>query len=252
MPWDPEQYHRFQQQRSEPFVDLTALVTRRPNLTVVDLGCGTGELTAQLAAMLPGSDVVGLDSSATMLAKAAQHARPGLRFVQGDIADFATPTDLIFSTAALHWLDDQPALIARLMGLVNPGGQLVVQIPSNFQQPSHTLIIATARAEPFRSALGGWAREQPVLDISAYADLLYANGGTQITSFEKVYGHVMPDADAIAEWTKGSTLVPYLERLPVDLHAAFEDSYRAKLRARYPMQPVFFGFRRTLFAATKA
>lgn len=116
MPWNPEQYHRFQQQRAEPFVDLTALVTQRPNLSVVDLGCGTGELTAQLADMLPGSDVVGLDSSAAMLAKAEQYARPGLRFVQGDIADFATPTDLIFSTVALHWVGDHHRLIARLMG----------------------------------------------------------------------------------------------------------------------------------------
>lgn len=251
MPWNPEQYHRFQQQRAEPFVDLTALVTQRPNLSVVDLGCGTGELTAQLADMLPGSDVVGLDSSAAMLAKAEQYARPGLRFVQGDIADFATPTDLIFSTVALHWVGDHHRLIARLMGLVNPGGQLVVQVPSNWRQPSHTLIIATASEEPFRSALGGWKYETPVLDISEYANLLFANGGTQITAFEKVYGHVVPDADAIAEWTKGSTLVPYLERLPANLHAAFEDSYRAKLRAQYPSEPVFFGFRRTLFAATK-
>ncbi len=233
MPWNPAQYHRFQQQRAEPFVDLTALVTKRAHLTVVDLGCGTGELTAQLADMLPDSDVTGLDSSAEMLAQAAQYARPGLRFVQGAIEAFDQPVDLVFSTAALHWIDDQPALITRLFGLVRPGGQLAVQVPSNFRHPSHTLIIATAQEEPFRSALAGWARESPVLGIDHYADLLYALGGTAITAFEKVYGHVLPDAAAIADWTKGSTLVPYLERLPADLHAAFEASYRAKLRERY-------------------
>jgi trans-aconitate 2-methyltransferase len=252
MPWNPEQYHRFQQQRAEPFYDLITLITKRANITVVDLGCGTGELTAQLADMLPGSDVTGLDSSAEMLGRAARYARPSLRFVQGDIETFDQPADLIFSTAALHWIDDQPALIARLFALVRPGGQIAVQVPSNFRHPSHTLIIATAQEEPFRTALAGWARESPVLGIDQYAGLLYTLGGTDITVFEKVYGHILPDADAIADWTKGSTLVPYLERLPPDLHAAFEVSYRAKLRARYPESPTFYGFRRTLFAATKA
>ena len=67
MPWDPKQYHKFQAERSAPFFDLLALVEMRPNLKVVDLGCGTGELTRQLADALPNSDVTGLDSSSQML-----------------------------------------------------------------------------------------------------------------------------------------------------------------------------------------
>ncbi len=88
MPWDPNQYHKFQAQRSAPFFDLLALVGVRPNLKVVDLGSGTGELTRQLADSLPGSDVTGLDSSPQMLdaARAASYSGPGLRFVQGDQA----------------------------------------------------------------------------------------------------------------------------------------------------------------------
>ena len=86
MPWDPNQYHKFQEQRSAPFYDLLALVDVRPNLQVVDLGCGTGELTRQLADRLPGSKVTGLDSSPQMLEKAAAFTGPGLQFVQGDQA----------------------------------------------------------------------------------------------------------------------------------------------------------------------
>src|SRR5512138_3395775 len=103
MPWDPKQYHKFQAQRSAPFFDLLALVEKRPHLKVVDLGCGTGELTRQLAQALPDSDVTGLDSSAQMLEKAVAFSSAGLHLVQGDQAQLTEEWDLIFSNAALQW-----------------------------------------------------------------------------------------------------------------------------------------------------
>src|SRR5512147_1524721 len=99
MPWNPDQYHKFQAERSAPFDDLLALVEKRPNLKVVDLGCGTGELTRRLADTLPESDVLGLDNSPQMLARAEAYARPGLRFAAGDIQDLTGTWDLIFSHA---------------------------------------------------------------------------------------------------------------------------------------------------------
>jgi trans-aconitate 2-methyltransferase len=248
MPWDPEQYHRFQAQRALPFDDLVALVQKRDGLTAVDLGCGTGELTRQLADLLLKSDVVGIDSSAEMLARAAEYARPGLRFEQARVEDIMGSWDLIFSNAALHWVDDQIALIPRLFGMVRPGGQLAVQVPSNHNHPSHALIREIAGEDPFRTALDGFARESPVLGIGEYAELLFASGGRDIVAFEKVYPHILPDSDAVVEWT---TLVPYLERLSPDLAEQFLAVYRERLHAIMPGSPVFYGFRRTLFAATK-
>ena len=103
MPWDPTQYHKFQAERSAPFFDLLALVEVRPKLKVVDLGCGTGELTRQLAAALPNSTVTGIDNSPQMLEKAASLASPNLLFEQGDQSQLTGEWDLIFSNAALHW-----------------------------------------------------------------------------------------------------------------------------------------------------
>jgi trans-aconitate 2-methyltransferase len=77
MPWDPERYHQFQKERSAPFDDLFQLVQIRPGLEVIDLGCGTGELTLQLAERLPGSQVLGIDSSPEMLERAARTNTPG-------------------------------------------------------------------------------------------------------------------------------------------------------------------------------
>lgn len=251
MPWDPAQYHKFQAQRAAPFEDLLALIRVRDGLRVVDLGCGTGELTARLADHLPNSDVVGIDSSREMLSKAAQHQRPGLRFEQASIEDVSGEWDLVFSHAAVQWVDDHTTLIPRLFAMVAPGGQIAVQMPSNHTHDSHVVARQLAAEEPFRTALNGWNRQVPVLSIEAYAALLFNAGAEDITVFEKVYPHVLANADAIADWTSGTLLVPYMERLPEELRDAFMHQYRRRLRARFPDSPVFYGFRRTLFAATR-
>jgi trans-aconitate 2-methyltransferase len=249
MPWDPDQYRKFEAQRFAPFDDLVAMIDVRPGLSVIDLGCGTGELTARLAELLPCSDVFGIDSSAEMLAKAAPLSRPGLRFERRAIEEVAGSYDLVFSHAALQWVDDHPVLFPRILGLVRPGGQLAVQVPSNHTHPTHTLIVETASESPFREALGGWTRQAPILAIDAYAGLLFAAGATDITVIEKVYAHVLESSDAMAEWVTGTALVPYFERLPEALRAPFMDRYRARLRERFPESPVFYPFRRTLMSA---
>lgn len=252
MPWDPVQYHKFKEERFAPFADLFALIKVRDGISAVDLGCGTGELTRRLADRLPGSSVLGIDNSPQMLEKARALERPGLTFAAGDISALTGRWDLVFSHAAIHWLDNHAEIIPRLLTRVKPGGQLAVQLPSNHRHPTHTLIMETAREEPFSTALAGWVRQSPVLEIDRYAELLHLCGGTEITVFEKVYPHLLANADAVAEWTSGTTLVPYLERLPQELHAGFLDRYRKKLHSIWPRGPVFYTFRRILMAATLA
>jgi trans-aconitate 2-methyltransferase len=252
MPWNPAQYHQFQNERSAPFTDLFSLVKVRAGLRVVDLGCGTGELTRRLAEGLPESEVLGIDSSPEMLKRARElEGRAGLSFRQGSIQNIEGEWDLIFSHAAIHWIEDHRSLIPRLLSLTSRGGQLAVQLPSNHTHPSHTLIMEIASEEPFRQALDGWNRVSPVLSIREYAELLHEHGALEITVFEKVYPSLLDDSDALAEWTAGSTLVPYFERLPHELHEPFMARYRERLRSLFPASPVFYTFRRTLFAATR-
>ncbi|RPJ24481.1 MAG: methyltransferase domain-containing protein [Chloroflexi bacterium] len=252
MPWDPKQYHKFQAERSAPFFDLLALVEKRPNLKVVDLGCGTGELTRQLADSLPDSTVTGLDSSAQMLdaARAAASAGPNLHFEQGDQSQLTGEWDLIFSNAALQWSENHAALIPHLYRRLAPGGQLAVQVPSNHNHISHQIYRETASEEPFRSILKGFQRYAPVLSIDEYAHLLFACGAEDITVFEKIYAHILEDSDAVVEWISGTALVPYFERLG-EYMEDFVSAIRAKMRLALPDRPVFYPFRRTLFSARK-
>jgi trans-aconitate 2-methyltransferase len=252
MPWDPERYHQFQRERAAPFEDLFRCIRVREGLSVIDLGCGTGGGSSREGAPRPGSEVVGIDTSPQMLARAEEYARPGLRFEPGAIETASGEWDLVFSHAAIQWVDDHPRLVPRLLSLVRPGGQLAVQLPSNHDHPSHRLIREISAEEPFRRALEGWMRPSPVLGIDAYAELLHASGGVDLTVFEKVYPHVLRDADAVADWTSGTALVPYFERLSEPMRDAFMRRYRERLRERWPDGPIFYGFRRTLFAATRA
>jgi len=260
MPWDPKQYHKFQAERSAPFFDLSALVVIRPNLKVVDLGCGTGELTRQLADTLPNSDVTGIDSSSQMLdaAQAVSFSNPdpstplraSLHFEQGDQSQLTGEWDLIFSNAALHWSENHAELIPNLYWRLAPGGQIAVQVPSNHNHISHQIYRETASEEPFKSILKGFQRYTPVLSIDEYAHLFFECGAEDIVVFEKIYAHVLEDSDAVVEWISGTALVPYFERLG-EHKEEFVNVIRAKMHAAMPEKPVFYPFRRTLFSARK-
>ena len=250
MPWNPDLYHKFQTERSAPFHDLLALVEVRPRLKIIDLGCGTGELTRQLADQLPESEVNGLDSSPEMLTNAASFQRPGLVFVKGDQSALTGEWDLIFSNAALQWSENHAELIPSLYRKLAPGGQIAVQVPSNHDHISHRIYRETANEEMFKFLLNGYQRYSPVLKIDDYARILFNCGAEQITVFEKVYPHVLEDSDAVVEWISGTALVPYFERLGKH-RDEFVQSIREKMRAAMPDRPVFYPFRRTLFSARK-
>ena len=250
MLWDPNLYHKFQAERSAPFYDLLALVDKRPNLKVVDLGCGTGELTRQLADTLPNGDVTGLDSSSQMLKKAESHSSSNVHFEVGDQAQLTAEWDLIFSNAALQWSEKHTELIPRLYERLTPGGQIAVQVPSNHNHISHQIYRETASEEPFKSVLNGFQRYAPVLSIDEYARLFFVCGAEDIIVFEKVYAHILEDSDAVVEWISGTALVPYFERLGKHKEE-FVNAIRDKMRAALPDRPVFYPFRRTLFSARK-
>lgn len=252
MSWDPRQYHRFQDERSRPFHDLAALVEPRPSMRVVDLGCGTGELTALLHQKLAAAETVGVDNSDSMLARAAEHAGPGLRFVKGDLAQLEGEHDLIFSNAALHWAPDHQALLEKLCSRLAPGGQLAVQVPANHDHPSHTVAAEVAREAPFPEALHGYVRASPVLAPEAYAALLDALGFREQRARLEVYVHHLASRDEVVEWVKGTLLTDYQSRLSPALYEKFLARYRERLLpALSPARPYFYPFKRILFWGTR-
>jgi len=260
--WDPAQYSRFALERAQPFWDLVALVEPPPAgrfQRAADLGCGTGELTAELGRRLGIGDVLGVDSSPSMLAQAQAHVADGLRFEHGDIGSWSPAGgdhDLVFANASLQWVPDHPAVLARWWAALRPGGQLAVQVPANADHPSHRVAAEVAAAEPFRAAMGGGPPPDPVarnvLAPEQYAILLDHLGATRQHVRLQVYGHPLTSSADVVEWVKGTSLTRIFKALPAELHDEYLATYRRRLLDVIgDCAPYFYPFKRILFWAAR-
>jgi len=252
MAWNPETYNKFKSERFLPFFDLTKSIIVKPDLKVIDLGCGTGEMAGALADLLPGSTVTGIDASAEMLSKAAEFKNEAVNFKQLKIEeqlDLPEKFDLIFSNAAIQWIENHKDLLPKIISKLNPGGQLHIQIPAQASNISNQLLDQLADKTPYNKLLQNWKRDSAVLDINDYSKLLFENGGHQLNVYEKVYPLILENPEALFDWVSGTALIPYLAKLPAEQKEQFIADYKKELAAAFPVQPVFYPFRRILMSA---
>ncbi len=249
--WNPEQYDRFKNERTQPAIDLMAMIRVKPGMNVVDLGCGTGEHTLTLLQKLPNATVQGVDSSQSMLDKADKFSRTGLSFSKVDIQNFGGKPlyDLIFSNAALQWIDDHPQLFTSLVKSLKQGGQLAIQMPSNSDHPSHALAYALAEESPYQEALNGYSRKFPVLAPEAYAELLFKLGCETPDVRLQVYGHILDSSKEVVEWVKGTLLTPFQSRMTPEMFDQFLKEYTTRLMAKLGEGRYFYAFKRVLIWA---
>jgi trans-aconitate 2-methyltransferase len=240
--WDPARYLQYADERARPFHELLARVPDPPRCrSVVDLGCGTGALTAQLARRWPTAHVIGVDSSAEMLAAAdPQAVAAGVQFVQADLRDWRpdVPVDLLVTHATLQWIPDHLDLLPRLAGWLTPGGVLALQVPGNFAEPSHVLLRELADSPRWSSYVGEGRIARP----AAYGPREYfevlARAGLAVDAWETTYLHVLEGEDAVLRWVSGTALRPVLAALPGDAaREAFVAEYGAALREAYAPGP---------------
>jgi trans-aconitate 2-methyltransferase len=235
--WDPERYLRFGGERARPFADLLARVRAGAPSVVVDLGCGTGALTASLARRWPAATVTGVDSSPEMLAAAAEHAVPGrVSFARGDVRDWRPggPVDVLVSNAVLHWVPGHAALLARWAAALAPGGELAVQVPGNHRAPTHAALAELCRDRRWAGRLDDVAPlPDAVLDPAGYLDVL-TGAGLAADVWETTYLHVLTGADPVLEWVRSTVLRPVLARLDDSEADELTGAYAAALRAAYP------------------
>jgi trans-aconitate 2-methyltransferase len=251
--WDPERYLTYADERGRPFVELIARIAATDPATVVDLGCGPGNLTRLLKERWPDATVSGLDSSPEMIAKAK--AIDGIEFTVADLRDWAGSSseraiDVLVSNATLQWVPGHLELLPRLAERVKPGGWFAFQVPGNFDEPSHTLRKELADEAPYRPHtrdLATPASHDPVTYLEALATI-----GCTVDAWETTYLHILPGADPVFTWVSGTGARPTLEALDkVGLRAAYEAEFKARLARAYPQREygVVLPFRRVFVVA---
>ena len=256
--WDPDRYLQYADERGRPFVDLIGRIASEAPATVVDLGCGPGNLTSLLASRWPDAKVAGIDSSAEMIA--AARSIDGIAWEVGDLRTWATPdplalrapVDVLVSNATLQWVPEHLDLLPGLLDRVAAGGWFAFQVPGNFDEPSHTLRTELASREPYAEH----ARDARVPTSHSPADYarLLLDLGCEVDAWETTYLHVLTGEDPVFTWVSGTGARPTLQALPDDLRPRFEEEFKALLREAYPPDAagrVVLPFRRIFVVARK-
>jgi trans-aconitate 2-methyltransferase len=231
--WDPERYLTYADERGRPFVELVGRIAVHEPRSVVDLGCGAGNLTGLLKRRWPQAEVAGLDSSPEMVAS-ARALRDGVSYDVGDLRVWEppSPVDVVVSNAALQWVPDHLALLPGLLQAVRPGGWFGFQVPGNFDEPSHTIRRDLAAEAPYAAQTASVATPA-AHDAATYLRALQPLGST-VDAWETTYLHVLQGEDPVFAWVSGTGARPTLQALDASTRPAFEDELKRRLRAAYP------------------
>jgi len=269
--WDPDLYHMFRSYRDEPFKAILARLAlagaeQPTGVRIIDLGCGTGENTVELARRFGGAATVGIDSSPAMIDRALklrEELEPALRerlsFVPGDIREFNARREhsgeysMIFSNAALQWLTEHREIFTRCFQALAPSGLLVVQVPANDHETAQVTLDAMAHEEPWSAAL---ARVKPpsatVAAPETYARMLAEIGFTRIDCYYHTFHHPMGSPAEIVQWCRATVLRRYLGLLDADAGGPFVEAFAARLERAYGTRgPLIFNFRRLFIWANR-
>lgn len=250
--WNPDVYLTYADQRGRPFFDLLSRIpTDRPR-RVVDLGCGPGNLTATLVERWPSAVIEAWDSSPEMVESARKR---GVDAHVGDVRAWEPKpdTDVVVSNATLQWVPEHRELLVRWAGQLSSGSWIAVQMPGNFQSPSHEAVRAVARREPFANKL----RDMPFREgdaVSAPADYagLLIDAGCRVDVWETTYIHEMTGENPVLEWITGTALRPVIDRLSDAAWQQYRQQLIPLLHEAYPRRRdgrTFFPFRRIFVVA---
>ncbi len=256
--WDPNQYLKFADHRLRPALELLNRVPLDTPRVVYDLGCGSGNVTRLIADRWPSATVFGMDNSSEMLEKASA-VPSNVHWIEGDVRTW-TPSeapDLIYSNAALQWVDGHDDLFPRLIGLLPAGSCLAVQMPLSWVMVSHRLMRDTLDdGGPGGTAIGAeslrvaMARKW-VEDADVYYDWLTGNV-SHLDIWETEYVQVLQGEDPVLEWVTSTGLRPILNGLNDADREVFLSTYRRRLRAAYPLRAdgrTLYPFRRLFIVA---
>jgi trans-aconitate 2-methyltransferase len=233
--WDAGRYH----QVARPHATWGATVIDRLELSgdevVLDAGCGSGRVTAQLLERLPRGRVIAADQSPAMLAEArkalatwAEEDDTRVSFVEADLLEIDhvldERVDVVFSTAVFHWIADHPRLFTALRGVLRPSGYLVAQCggAGNLASFMRAADVAASRA-PFAAVLQGLDLWRFFYTPEETEARLLAAGFSRARAWLEPSPQQFSDASALADFCRAVVLTSHVAALPATLRDDFVD-----------------------------
>ncbi|MBB3187645.1 methyltransferase domain-containing protein [Microbacter margulisiae] len=253
--WDSTQYLKFNNERTQPSVDLANHIIKEKPLKMIDIGCGPGNSTNVLAQRFPDAYILGVDNSPNMI-EAAKKNYPNLHFMLCDaskeLGSLERDFDVVFSNACIQWIPNHKVLLSNMLGLLKDNGVLAIQTPMNDEEPIHQIIGEVATSDKWRHHFPN-PRIFYNLKQGEYYDLL-SDIASDFSMWQTTYFHKMKSHHDIMEWYRGTGLRPYLDVLDEADRVAFEKEIYDKLVIAYPKQrngDIIFRFPRFFFIAIK-
>jgi trans-aconitate 2-methyltransferase len=240
--WDAARYHRVAAPHAAWGANVLDRLVLRGDEVVLDAGCGSGRVTAQLLERLPNGRVVAADLSPAMLAEARatlEAFAPRVSFVQTDLLEIdraleKDSVDAVFSTATFHWIDDHARLFTALQRVMRrPGAQLVAQFGggdnlAEFMRATE----AIAELQPYAEHLRGKSLWRFYYSPEQTRARLEAAGFTSIDAWLEPSPQTFADAQVLGEFMRAVVLRSHLAALPSELHEAFVAGVAAQIRQR--------------------
>lgn len=256
--WDAAAYQKLSEPQFAWGQRVLARIDLRGDEAALDIGCGTGRLTAELAARLPRGSVVALDQSANMVAEAEKNlspafgARVSYRCLDALALDDRDAFDLVFSTATFHWVLDHDRLFQVIHRALRPDGRLVAQCGGEGNLARiHGVALALTRAQPYAPHFDGWPGHWLFAGAAETADRLRAAGFTEVETSLEEAPTPFPSREIFAAFIERIVLRGFLARLPDEaMKARFLDEVVTAMGASEPGYAL--DYRRLNLAARKA
>lgn len=253
--WNPQNYLKFKKERTQPSIDLLNRITFDGPKNIIDIGCGPGNSTAVLKGRYPDANIIGADFSPNMIEKAKKDY-PDIDFILFDATkDFDKLTgnfDIVFSNACIQWVPNHNVLLKNMMGVLNPGGVLAVQVPNQAEMPINHIVENIVKSDKWKDKFCN-KRNFYNLAEEEYFNLI-SDISSDFSIWKTVYFHRLPSQESIIEWYRATGLRPYLEKLDDADKNELEQDILEKLKEEYPTQgngEVIFRFSRLFFTAIK-
>jgi trans-aconitate 2-methyltransferase len=229
--WSAKQYVAFEDERTRPVRDLLGALPPIDARAVIDLGCGPGNSTEELAARYRQARVSGIDSSQDMI-EAARARLPGIQFAVQDLQTWEDPGpfDVILANAVLQWVPSHEVLLPALVAKLERGGALAIQMPDNLGEPAHRMMREVAAAGPWAAKLADASQARTPLAKPEWYYSLLRPVCSRVDIWRTTYYHSLPGGPkAVVEWFKGSGLRPFLEPLSNEERVAYLERYTAEI-----------------------